>query len=149
MWGVVLLVAVDGKIAAVSMDVVQGFGDSLREGVEGDTADCVWGKSVDTEYVRLYHVWRIVALAAVDGKIVAVRMDEMEDSLREGVEGDTTDWVWGKRVDMEYVRLYHVWSIVPLAPVDEKVVMEGCEGNMIEGGMEDIEDSLWGTIEVY
>ena len=96
-------------------------------------------------------MWGVVLLAGVNGKIVAVRVDVVQgfgDSLREGVEGDTADWVWGKRVDMEYVRLYHVWSIVPLAVVDEKVaevVMEGCEGNIIEGGMEDIEDSLgWG-----
>ena len=130
-----LFAVMDGKMAAVRMVVMDGFEDSLMEGVIGDTGDGVCSKNVDEE-VRLYGVWDIALFA--DGKIAAVSMVVMEGfdgNLREGVMGDTGDCV-----GIGDVRLCHVWGIVVFAAVEGKIehaAIEGWEGNMSEGVMED------------
>ena len=62
-WDIALFA--DGKIAAMSMVVMEGFEDNLRECVMGDTGDCVWGSGVGIRNVRLCHVWGVVLFAAV------------------------------------------------------------------------------------
>ena len=135
-----LFAVMDGKMAGVRMVVMEGFEDSLREAVKGDTGDCECSKNVDEE-VRLYGVWDIALFA--DGKIAAVSMVVMEGfdgNLREGVMGDTGDCVLGSGVGIGDVRLCHVWGIVVFAAVEGKIehaAIEGWEGNMSEGVMED------------
>ena len=130
----------DGKMAGVRMVVMDGFENSLTEGVMGDTGDCECSKNVDEE-VRLYGVWDIALFA--DGKIAAVSMIVMEGfdgNLRECVMGDTGDCVWGSCGDIGDVRQCHVWGIVVFAAVEGKIehaAIEGWEGNMSEGAMED------------
>ena len=78
----------DGKIAAVSMIVMEGFDGNLREGVMGDSGDCVWGSSVGIGDVRLCHVWGIVVFAAVEGKIEHAAIEGWEGNMSEGVMED-------------------------------------------------------------
>ena len=130
-----MLAAVDGKIVAVRMAVMEGFEDSLMEGVMGDTGECVWCKNVDGE-VRLYCVWLFVA---ADVEIAA------EGDTYEGVTEDTGDCV----------RLCSVWDVVLFAAVEVKIepdVMQDCEGNIWGVVMGDIGGCLRGMIvdmEVY
>ena len=85
-WDIALFA--DGKIAAVSMIVTEGFDGNLREGVMGDTGDCVWGSSGDIGDVRLCHVWGIVVFAAVEEKIERAAIEGWEGNMSEGVMED-------------------------------------------------------------
>ena len=78
----------DGKIAAVSMVVMESFEGNLREGVMRDTGDCVWGSSGDIGDVRQCHVWGVVVFAAVKGKIEHAAIEGWEGNMSEGVMED-------------------------------------------------------------
>ena len=87
---------------------MEGFEDSLTEGVMGDTGECVWCKNVPGE-VRLYGVWDVVLFSVME---------------------DTGGCVWGTGVDIGDMRLCSVWDVVLYAGVEVKIepdVMQDCE----------------------
>ena len=85
-WDIALFA--DGKIAAVSMVVMEGFEGNLREVARGDTGDCVLGSGVGIGNVRLCHVWGIVVFAAVEGKIAHAAIEGWEGNMSEGTMED-------------------------------------------------------------
>ena len=96
MWDIALFA--DGKIAAVSMVVMEGFECNLRQCVMGDTGDCVWGSGVDIGNVTLCYVWGDVLFAAVEGKIEHAAIEGWEGNMSEGAMEDR--WS-GRVVDMK------------------------------------------------